>query len=84
MGRFDFAQGGVRCDDCAGGGEGPRVGPGAREQLAQLLAGVVPPSLVRHRAHLQLLSDFITYHVSGSRPLDTFRILAALLPPEEA
>ena len=82
MGRFDFSQGGVRCAACATGGEGPRIGPGARAQLATLLAGAVPDPLERPRAHLQLLSDFITYHVAGSRPLDTFRILAALLPRE--
>ncbi|MBT8335676.1 MAG: DNA repair protein RecO [Gemmatimonadetes bacterium] len=82
MGRFDFSQGGVRCADCATGGEGPRIGPGARLQVGALLAGAIPDDLERPRAHLQLLSDFITYHVAGSRPLDTFRILAALLPPE--
>jgi DNA repair protein RecO (recombination protein O) len=85
MGRMDLAQGGLRCDACGGaGGEGagPRVGPGARRQLRALLSGRPPADLVRPRAHLQLLSDFATYHLAGTRPLDTFRVLAALLPDD--
>ncbi|MBW3534466.1 MAG: DNA repair protein RecO [Gemmatimonadetes bacterium] len=83
MARFDFAQGGVRCAPCAATAPavGPRLGPGARAQLASLCDGVVPPDLDRPRAHLRLLSDFITYHVSGTRPLQAFAVLSALLPP---
>lgn len=84
MARFDFEAGGVRCPGCQGGMVGPRVGPGARIQLERLAAGEVPADLVRPRAHLQLLSDFITHHVSLSRPLDSFRVLSALLGPDEA
>lgn len=83
VGRFDFSQGGVRCPACAEGTVGPRVGPGARAQVAELLAGGIPDPLDRPRAHLQLLSDFIAHHVAGGRVLDTFRILASLLPPDE-
>jgi DNA repair protein RecO len=82
MGRFDFEAGGVRCGECAGGMAGPRVGPGARRQLGRLLQGEVPETLNRPRAHLQLLSDFITHHVSGTRPLEAFRMLATFLPPD--
>ncbi len=84
MARVDFGQGGLRCASCAGGSTATRVGPGARAQLAGLLAGSVPDPLTRPRAHLQLLSDFVTYHLAGSRPLETFRILAALLPMDDA
>lgn len=81
IGRFDFEAGGVRCSRCAEGMAAPRVGPLARAQLADLLRGEVPAELDRPRAHLQLLSDFITYHVSGTRPLEAFRLLASFLPP---
>lgn len=80
--RFDHEAGGVRCPRCQEGMAGPRVGPGARVQLRALVSGHVPPELRRVRAHLQLLSDFITHHVSGNRPLEAFRVLAALLPAE--
>ncbi|MEJ2541126.1 MAG: DNA repair protein RecO [Gemmatimonadota bacterium] len=80
MGRFDFEAGGLRCSGCGEGMAAPRVGPGARAQLEALLRGEVPADLVRPRAHLRLLSDFITYHVSGTRPLEAFRLLAAFLP----
>lgn len=82
VGRFDFDAGGVRCAGCARGTVGPRVGPGAREQLLALLQGDIPVALERPRAHLQLLSDFVTHHVSGVRPLEAFRVLAAFLPPD--
>lgn len=81
VGRFDLQAGGMRCTPCSGNTPGPRVGPGARKQLASLLAGKVVPT-TRPRAHLQLLSDFITYHVSGTRPLESFRFLASLVPPD--
>jgi recombinational DNA repair protein (RecF pathway) len=82
MGRFDFPAGGLRCLAC-GGERGPRVGPGARAQLRALLSGeALPEPLTRGRAHLQLLSDFVTYHVSGSRPLISFTFLAGMLPDD--
>jgi DNA repair protein RecO (recombination protein O) len=82
MGRFDFEAAGVRCPRCAGAGAGPRVGPGARAQLAAFLSGTIPDEVSHLRPHLQLLSDFITYHVAHTKPLEAFRILASLLPPE--
>lgn len=82
LARFDFGAGGLRCAPC--GGSGPRIGPGARAQLLDLLAGRLPGTLRRPRAHARLLSDFVTYHVSMTRPLDSFRILTALLPRGEA
>lgn len=82
VGRFDFDAGGVRCASCAQGMLGPRVGPGARAQLRSLLDGGIPEVLERPRAHLQLLSDFVTHHVSGVRPLEAFRVLAWFLPPD--
>ncbi|MDT8341377.1 MAG: Ig domain-containing protein, partial [Longimicrobiales bacterium] len=82
VGRFDFPAGGVRCPACAAGAGGPRLGPGARAQVAALLAGEVPSGLARLGAHLQLLADFLGHHVSEGRPSEAFRVLAAFLPPE--
>lgn len=80
MARFDFDAGGTRCEACWQGMVGPRVGPGARDQLRALLAGQLPADLSHLRAHLQLLSDFVTWHLAGGRPLGAFRFLAAFLP----
>jgi len=76
--RFDFSAGGVRCSDCASDHSGPRVGPGARQQLAALLHGTPPEELRKPRAHLRLLHDFVTYHISGSKPLKAFRVFGSL------
>ena len=76
--RFDFSAGGVRCSDCASDHSGPRVGPGARQQLTALLKGTVPEELRKPRAHLRLLHDFVTYHISGSTPLKAFRVFGSL------
>lgn len=79
MGRFDFGAGGVRCSDCSDPGSGPRLGPGARAQVRDLLAAR-ESDVTRPRAHLRLLSDFVTYHLSNGRPLDSFRFLDGVLP----
>ena len=81
--RFDFSAGGVRCSDCASDHSGPRVGPGARQQLVALLQGTAPEALGKPRAHLRLLHDFVTYHISGSKPLKTFRIFGSLAGLDE-
>lgn len=81
VGRFDFDAGGVRCDTCAEGGAGPRVGPVARRQVAELLDGTIPADLAHPRRHLALVSDFVAHHVV-SRPLKTLGFLAGRLPPD--
>ena len=79
VGRFDFAAGGVRCLECGDAAAGPRVGPVARTQLKELIAGRVPDGLSHSRQHLGLVSDFISYHVVG-RPLKSFRFLGGVMP----
>jgi recombinational DNA repair protein (RecF pathway) len=79
VGRFDFAAGGIRCAACGHDTAGPRIGPGARAQLAALLVGDVPSRLSHARQHLALVSDFITYHVA-SRPLKSLGFLGGLMP----
>ena len=81
--RFDFSAGGVRCSGCGSDHSGPRVGPGARQQLATLVRGTVPEVLGKPRAHLRLLHDFVTYHISGSKPLKTFKIFGSVAGLDE-
>lgn len=82
MGRFDFGQGGVACASCAAPSSGPRVGPDARVQLSTLLRGRIPSDLRQVRNHVRLLSDFVTYHVSGSHPLRSFAFLEGMVPAD--
>ncbi|MDH3272410.1 MAG: DNA repair protein RecO [Gemmatimonadota bacterium] len=81
VGRFDFAAGGVRCAECGQDMAGPRVGPGARAQLADLLTGTLPDDFTHPRQHLALVSDFIAYHVA-SKPLKSLQFLGGLMPVE--
>ena len=81
FGRFDFSAGGVRCPECSEGAAGPRMGPGARGQLRQLLEGERPSDLSHTRQHLALLADFLAYHVV-SKPLKSLRFLESLFPRE--
>jgi len=81
VGRFDVAAGGVRCPRCAETSTGPRMGPVARGQLAEMLAGSAPPALTHARQHLGLASDFVTYHVVP-KPLKSIAFLSSLLPAD--
>lgn len=82
LARFDLAAGGLRCPRCALGHSGPRLGPLARAQLAELLDADGPPALDRPRAHLRLLSDFVTHHVGAGRALPSLLVLADLIGEE--
>jgi len=82
MGRFDFASGGVRCALCAEDAAGPRIGPIARTQIANLLTCKLDAELTHARRHLGVLSDFVAYHVV-SKPLKSLRFLGDLLPPDD-
>jgi recombinational DNA repair protein (RecF pathway) len=82
VGRFDLAAGGILCAACSQASSGPRVGPGARAQIRQLLEGRLDPPVTYPRRHLALLSDFVAFHVAP-RPLKSFRFLGDLLPVEE-
>jgi DNA repair protein RecO len=84
MGRFDFAEGGIRCPRCQSGDHGPRLGPVARIQLAGLVKGSFAGDLARPLAHLRLASDFITYHISGGYPLRSMEVLVKLIPEDDA
>jgi len=84
MGRFDFAEGGIRCTRCQVDAHGPRLGPRAREQLLGLIEGSLREELLRPWAHLRLASDFITYHISGGTPLRSLEVLGTLFPRSHA
>ncbi|MDX1567854.1 MAG: DNA repair protein RecO C-terminal domain-containing protein, partial [Longimicrobiales bacterium] len=79
MARFDLAAGGVRCPRCVEDHRGRRLGPGAREQLRTLVEGRGVEGLRKPRSHLRLLHDFVSYHLTEGRRLDSFRILLELL-----
>ncbi|MEQ8331222.1 MAG: DNA repair protein RecO [Longimicrobiales bacterium] len=79
MGRFDAGAGGVRCAGCGADAAGPRLGPGARDQLIRLLEGRLDPPVDVPRRHLSLLSDFVAFHVA-SRPLKSLHFLGDILP----
>lgn len=78
VGRFDVVAGGVRCATCADTVTGPRIGPLARAQLADMLRGTAP-ALTHARQHFTLVSDFLEYHVV-SKPLKSMAFLSGLLP----
>lgn len=84
MGRFDFSAGGVRCAACAEPTGGPRIGVGGRDQLAVLIDGRMPETLGRPRAHVKLLNDFVTYHVSDGKPLTSIGFFSDLLSAPHA
>ena len=78
--RFDYSSGGLRCPACSEGTAGARLGREARSQLQSMVAGWIPESrLTRESAHLALLDNFVTYHISGGHPMKTMEVLRALL-----
>jgi len=83
LGRFDFAAGGVRCPSCAVDIAGPLIGTGAREQLDALIQGTTDVPITKPKAHLHLLHDFIVYHVSESKALQSFHFLASVAHLDE-
>jgi DNA repair protein RecO (recombination protein O) len=79
MGRFDVEGGGIRCGACARGGEGPRIGPEAQEDLRRLVAGDPPGPLRGAPAHLSLVERYALYHLAGRRPFHATTLLRSSL-----
>ncbi|MEX2526085.1 MAG: DNA repair protein RecO [Gemmatimonadota bacterium] len=77
--RFHVEAGGVMCSACQGSspstGVGPRVGPGAREQLASLVSGRPLSEEEGLPAHLKLLRTFMEFHLGARKPLASFDFL---------
>lgn len=69
LARFDLGAGGLRCPSCGSGAgpssspAGPRLGPEARVDLAELVAGRPPVPLRGAREHFRLLERFALYHL---------------------
>lgn len=84
MARFDFGAGGLRCQACTQQHRGPRIGPVARSQLQDLLNGSVQENLTKPGTHLRLVSDFITYHISGGTPLRSMAVMVNLTTEPDA
>ena len=80
MARFDLAAGGVRGPECPAPAGSRRIGPVARSQILGFLRGEASSGLLKPRAHLSLLDDFITFHMLGGRRLGSFRFLE---PPDD-
>jgi len=49
-----------------------------------MVEGSLEERLTRPFAHLRLAGDFITYHLSGGRPLRSMEVLEKLIPEEDA
>jgi DNA repair protein RecO (recombination protein O) len=76
---LDYAAGGVRCADCAGGG-GRTLPPHARADLIRLARGD-SVRLERTEAHWRLLGRYLAHHVLEGAPLRSLEFLAATLAP---
>lgn len=77
--RFHVEAGGVICTTCQSSmprtGVGPRVGPGARKQLAALVEGRPLDGEEWTLAHLKLMRTFMEFHLGARRPLASFDFL---------
>ncbi|MEX0935661.1 MAG: DNA repair protein RecO [Gemmatimonadota bacterium] len=81
--RLDIAAGGLRCPACAGDAAMARVGPTARRDLQNLVAGSPPFSVHGERAHFTVLEGFASYHLAPSRGFLTFGPVRALMGERE-
>ena len=78
--RLDIAEGGLVCPRCSGTAlHLPRVGPGARRELAALVEGTPPLIRRGERAHLSLLEAFAVEHLGPSRKLRSFAALRSVI-----
>ncbi len=94
--RFDLGAGGLRCPACSVGGEGPRVGEGARAALRGFLTATVeegpeggrsqggsaPGAVVEGAAaHFTLLDRFARLHLGLDRPFRSEALLRGAFEP---
>jgi len=86
VGRLDLNEGGIRCEECSRELDSPRLGPVARRHIGWLLGLAVDdgqaPELDHARAHLSVLSAFLSHHVTG-RQLESLEFLAQVLASDE-
>jgi DNA repair protein RecO (recombination protein O) len=72
--RFDYAAGGPRCTECAGGIGGRSLPPHAREALGCFIRGEAI-KLDRTAAHWALLGRFLDYHLADGSAIHSLRFL---------
>jgi DNA repair protein RecO (recombination protein O) len=77
--RFDVQAGGLICPGCGEGTSLPRVGPGARADLRDLVRGSPPPVLRGGPQHLALLEGFALHHLSPRSGFRSFELVRSLL-----
>jgi DNA repair protein RecO (recombination protein O) len=75
---FDYAAGGVRCDECSAGSAGRPIPAQARADLIRLGQGA-EVRLDRTEAHWRLLSRYLAHHVLDGAQLRSLDFLAAAL-----
>lgn len=75
--RFSAGQGGLLCPGCGGEAAGSRLGPGARDDLRALLAGMPPEGLRGAEVHLALLEVFALNHLAPHRPFQSAALVRA-------
>jgi len=73
--RFDYAAGGIRCADCAGGAPGRPIPPRARAAMVAMARGE-PPRLEHTRGHWWLLARYLDHHVLEGATLHSLDFLA--------
>lgn len=75
---FDYAAGGVRCEDCTPGTPGRGLPAHARHALQSLMQGEQVP-LERTAAHWRLLARFLAHHLLDGAHLRSLAFLAESL-----
>jgi DNA repair protein RecO (recombination protein O) len=75
---FDYAAGGVRCDECGGGAGGRSLPPRARADLVRLGSGNAVP-LERTAAHWRLIERYLVHHVLEGAPLHSLAFVGETL-----
>lgn len=79
---LDVAEGGLVCSRCSPAPHLPRVGPGARKELAALLDGTPPVIRRGRKGHLALLEAFALEHLAPSQRLKSFGTLRSIVEGE--
>jgi DNA repair protein RecO (recombination protein O) len=75
---FDYAAGGLRCDDCAAGMPGRLLPARARTALGAYARGEAAPAAVT-AGHWRLLSRYLEHHLLEGTPLRSLQFLATSL-----
>jgi DNA repair protein RecO (recombination protein O) len=74
--RFDYAAGGVRCDDCSRGAPGRTVPANAIDAIRTMIAGR-DVALAETRGHWWLLTRWLDHHVLEGATLQSLEFIAA-------